>query len=375
MMSQHAFYFVVDDRLAPVASTVARRLVDLWQQDVHIFVESSSVYSEYRIQMPGIYYHHNVLGQFLPDNLPESRKWPKIVYMRLFAPQFLTSYDRLAYLDADILPLRSDPQLWTLPLGNSIAAVQDFEVTHDAPAAVGMDKRQWLDSIGVRGERYFNSGVLLFDTQYWLKVDIGARLSEFVGRYAAGMKMFDQDFLNFVFQDNWRELSPAWNYQASLFGVGLEDLHPPVFLHFSKIEKPWMGQFIKSVEDIDNFGHSFLSKLAISAGVDLSGLLSPKKINPISRFKYSLRRKASEHGFQTKKERRLRQAVAQKYANLASYFHLAIEERRFADSPVQHGLPDNREAIFDGKALRMPASNSLRSALNLDLSSPEKRFS
>lgn len=364
MTTKYAFYLVVDNRLEVAASTVAASLAQRWGQDVHIFVEGTIDPAGIRLRHPGIYYHENALARYLPEGLPESVKWPKIVYMRLFAPQLLNDYERLIYLDADILPLEVDERIWTLPLGNAIGAVQDFEVTNLAPVAVGGRKRDWLDSIGVRSERYFNSGVLVFDTAYWATLDINTSLSDFVKKYSSSVRMFDQDFLNYLFQDNWRELSPAWNYQASLFLLGVDYLCPPVFLHFSKIEKPWMGQFVPEIDDIDKMGHISFVNAARSLGLDPSGLLEPKKINPLSRAKYRLRRKLSELGIQTGKEKRLRRALQRKYIDAFDYLRIGASEARFCDglsgSSIDLPLP---HVVFDGKALRSPVSGRLKRLL------------
>lgn len=301
---RQAFYYIVDERLAGVTSVLACRLVGLWDRDVHIFVESNkgkaAEYLDNRIEHPRIFYHDRKLEPYLPAELPESTKWPSIVYSRIFAPRFLREYDRVIYLDADILPIRRSEQIWTLPLPHGLAAVHDYAVTHDSPFAHNT-KTEWLRSIGVSDNRYFNSGVLVIDVKRWLEVDFSTLLTRYVESHGENMRMFDQDFLNSIFQGKWSELSPSWNFQATIFDLDVDKLFPPVFLHFSKIDKPWMGRFDANIDDIDKLSYVYLTSLANSCDVDISYLFSERKISLYSKFRYYLRKKMSESGIRSLK--------------------------------------------------------------------------
>lgn len=362
MSSQHAFYYVVDERLEPVAFALACHLVRTWRLDVHIFVEGGATSAKRRAAVPGVYYHENELSCLLPDGVPSSEKWPRIVYLRIFAPRFLKQYERVIYLDADLLPIRRDDRIWSLPLPHGLAATHDFEVTHDSPLPE-MSRTEWLASIGVHAPRYLNSGVLVIDVAAWLELDFAALLQDYVAAHANGMRMFDQDFLNAVFQERWSGLSPSWNFQACLFSVGIDDAFPPIFLHFSKPDKPWMGRFREGVDDLDNWGYQYLSKAARRAGVDMNGLLSPKKINVLSRLKYDFRRHISGLGYRPSKERKLRGEVALRRENLIAYLADVKARGGFADRR-EYEIPSSfREAVFDGKTLRLPAGGQFNDLL------------
>ncbi|MCA0276799.1 MAG: hypothetical protein LCH86_12410 [Proteobacteria bacterium] len=353
--TENAFYYVVDERLVDMAFILAGQINDIWKQDVHIFVESSggSQGVGERRQRPGVYYHDNLLTPFLPKNLPESGKWPAIVYLRVFAPSFLKNYKRLIYLDVDILPVRAEERIWDLDLNGSLGAVHDYEVTHNSPVR-GMTRQGWLESIGVFGGRYFNSGVLVLDTKSWCTIDFASALEEFARKYRRGMKMFDQDFLNCYFQDTWKELSPGWNYQASIFSQGLDRVSSPVFIHFSKPDKPWKGRFCSDVLDIDNIGNEFLRRLAANASIDISFHIDPVRHSYFTVKKLNLRRSLSKLGVTTKKERKLRREWDLRRQNLAEYLERARNDGRFADGWNVTNRPLDCRPVFDGKTLRLP---------------------
>lgn len=361
MNDNAAFYLVVDELLEPVASIVACRIFDLWQKPVHIFVEGRASRKREMSPRPSIFYHENVLGALVPEGLPEDTKWPRIVYARIFAPRFLSHYSRLIYLDADILPLATDQRIWTMPLEHGVGVVQDCgrlgEVSID-----GLSRRDWLRSIGVLGDHYFNSGVLVLDTAHWLTIDFDSQLRSYASRYGSATTYFDQDFLNFALQGQWTVLSPAWNFQACLFPLGLEEICPPIFLHFSKYEKPWLGQFDPSIEDIDKLGFEHLTGLAALLGFDLAPLRRTKKVDPLSRMKNRLRRHLSQCGLQSGKERRLRRAAQRQRADVLA--HLAHFR------PGDGAFLSDRPLLFDGKVLRMPASDFMRDLLLQPLRAP-----
>lgn len=371
MSMQQAFYYVVDEKLSGIASLLARRLVSLWERDVHIFIEGSEgkdeAHSCSQIAHPRIFYHEHKLEPCLPKGLPESTKWPAIVYSRIFAPRFLRDYERVIYLDVDILPIRRDDQIWTLPLPHGLGAIYDYEVTHDSPFT-GKTKTEWLRSIGVSSDRYFNSGVLVIDIEPWLKFDFSALLRQYVESHGENMKMFDQDFLNNLFQYKWSELSPAWNFQAAIFDIDVDQIFPPVFIHFSKLNKPWMGRFDKEIEDIDNLSYEYLCKYSMIYNIDISNLISNKNTTLFSRIRYHIRKKLSESGIRLPKETRYRRKLNRFRNNFIHYLNDVQSKNGFADIHEWTCPDEFRSPLYDGKILRLPASEAIKSQLMVGVS-------
>lgn len=362
MTTRSAFYLVVDERLEPVASVLACRLFDLWGKPVHVFVEGHAPGRRSISGRPGVFFHDNLLGDLVPQGLPEDSKWPRIVYSRIFAPRFLRQYDRLIYLDADILPLGTDEAIWTMPLEYGVGVVQDCGRLGEG--VCGVSRRDWLRSIGVHGDRYFNSGVLVLDTERWLAIDFDGLLRRYAQDYGSATTYFDQDFLNFAFQEQWTSLSPSWNFQASLFPLALDEICPPLFLHFSKYEKPWLGQFDPAIDDIDKLGYEHLTALAALYKVDLSTLRKVKKTHPLSRLKNGFRRQLSSKGLQSGKERFLRRAAERQRADIVAYL---VALRLLAAEECQGQKLQRQVSVFDGKVLRMPASDLIRTLLGQPL--------
>ena len=359
---KNGFFFVVNEPLAVVALIAAKKLRTQSNADIHIFIEDK-FFSEFNYsENDRIFIHKNKLGEFLPKRMPSSSYWPEIVYLRIFAPFILDKYDRLLYLDADIIPLAVPNKIWDIQLSGPVGAVLDFGAIEESPVKK-ISKVEWLKSIGIQSDTYFNSGVLLIEVSSWRKINFTEQLQVFVGSYRGSIKMFDQDFLNWLFQDEWTDIGPAWNYQASIFGFGFEYLLNPVFLHFSKPEKPWLCQYEREIIDIDNVGSTVLMQMSDQYKINISHLARKKQVNFLSRMKYFIRAKLSSFGIITKKERMLRQAWEKRRRAAIRYVFAESNQFNVEKDSKALDMALSIEPVFDGKSLRFPITERMKKLL------------
>jgi len=170
----------------------------------------------------------------------------RISWARVLLPEILPRLDRVIYLDADVLALRSLSPLWAEDLdGAVLGAVRNV---------VEPAMRPHVASLGIADpSSYFNAGVLLFDLAAMRDVQSWRRISEFVQGVAGPLTWFDQDALNVVFAGQWKPLEPRWNVMNSFWGwrdwaIDVFGRHPldeairePAILHFEgpSLCKPW----------------------------------------------------------------------------------------------------------------------------------------
>lgn len=165
---------------------------------------------------------------------------------RFLLAEELPAVDRLVYLDADTLAVDSLGELATTGLGGAaLGAVRN----------VVEPRMRWhLDELGFgRDEPYLNSGVLVMDLAVMRRDAAADQLLDTVRRRAGELLWVDQDALNLVFRDGWKQLHPRWNAQNSMWRwpevaaqvVGAERLREatqtPAVLHFEgpSLAKPW----------------------------------------------------------------------------------------------------------------------------------------
>jgi lipopolysaccharide biosynthesis glycosyltransferase len=234
--------FIVDANFFPPALALARRAVEATTPDVqiHVFVEGAGADAaaiDPLVEAPTsgrLRVHHNALSARIPPAFPATKFLPRVIYARLFAPEYLQC-DRLLYLDADILIEDRLDELFTLDMrGRAIAAVHDAVMVAKSESP-SRRKTAPID----RHANYFNSGVLLIDRARWAERDVAGETTAFFAKFGAAASLPDQDFLNFACRDDWTPLSPRWNFQSDALAAGLHDAVKPAIVHFTGGLKPW----------------------------------------------------------------------------------------------------------------------------------------
>ncbi len=170
-------------------------------------------------------------GLFVRNHLSEN------AYHRLVLSRFLrTDYGRILYVDSDVFVHGGDFQrLFEVDMGgHPIAAVRDIPQWKDPKAHV-----QQLSDLDLPNLKYFNSGVMLFDTAAFDDADYLGQCLAFGRANKHRMTHQDQQLLNCVLQGNWKEISPVWNWMQPVRSPLLESSLPIAISHFVGRAKPW----------------------------------------------------------------------------------------------------------------------------------------
>lgn len=178
------------------------------------------------------------------DDMVESDRIPTTAYFRIAIPNFLKSTDikRAIYLDCDIVALQPIEDIWSIDLGDNLAAAVEDAGFH-----------QRLDAMEIDAESntYFNSGVMIIDIDKWRAEKISEQVLTFALTNQDELRFHDQDALNAILHDRWLILHPKWNAQAYI--LSNEKDHPtkigqieyaearqePALVHYSGHVKPW----------------------------------------------------------------------------------------------------------------------------------------
>lgn len=182
-----------------------------------------------------------------PDWLKSHRHVSPAALWKFQLPLLFESYDRILYLDSDIIVRDDLSELFRTDLeGQYAAAVSD-------PIAM---LRDHYESRRVHRKRYFNSGVMLLNLKKMREDDMANVLLEEKKRDSRNDFM-DQDVFNVAFRDLTVSLSPRYNWMegnirkngirtsdlADLYGISQGQLRSfafnPVIEHLSNYNKPW----------------------------------------------------------------------------------------------------------------------------------------
>jgi len=161
-------------------------------------------------------------------------------YFRILIPQLIPD-PKFIYLDSDIICHGSLLPLLDIPLSDQILAAVEDPIF------------KWKEELGMSaGARYFNSGMILVNSEAWKKQEIGSKVIAFISQNPNKIKFVDQCALNAVLDGDFQRLPPVMNQQSILYKEDfdlnhtdwtVEEIHEakntPTLIHFTGPSKPW----------------------------------------------------------------------------------------------------------------------------------------
>lgn len=210
-------------------SGIADRALDPVRQQCEIF---------------GFGFHPVMVDGSAFTNAPVSRQYPREMYYRLLAADFLPGeLKRVLYLDPDTLIINPLRPLWETDLRGHLFA-----------AAAHTGKTELANNINQlrlgTDHNYFNSGVLLIDLRKARNEIIAEEVFSYTKEHAKELLLPDQDILNAMYGSRILEIDDSiWNYDARnyntylLRSAGEYDMdwvmNNTSVLHFCGRSKPW----------------------------------------------------------------------------------------------------------------------------------------
>lgn len=150
-------------------------------------------------------------------NLKTSERMPIVTYYRLLIPEILYQFEKVIYLDSDIIVLGDINKLFEMELGNkALGAVH--EMNKKAMYVSLMWGIKPCRELGIPlKSHYFNAGVLLLNLKKWRDENISKRIFDYFQKYEKYVYFHDQDGLNAVLWNDWAELPPVWNVMTAFY--------------------------------------------------------------------------------------------------------------------------------------------------------------
>lgn len=212
----------------------------------HVFIDET-VTEEQKKELREVINEGNALNFYLVDVsniekylIVKVANFPISIYYRLLLAEILPeSVHKVLYLDADIIVRHDLKELYDTKIDDvALAAVTE-------PDGTGRN----CERLGYPSELgYFNSGVILFNLDYFRKNNVTEKLINFIKENPEKLGCPDQDTLNFVLRNKKQMLPLKYNVQEGFFRVRTEALvtkeqlsaiQDPYIVHFTTNEKPW----------------------------------------------------------------------------------------------------------------------------------------
>lgn len=174
-------------------------------------------------------------------NLHTTNRFSRSAYYRILIPKVLTQYEKIIYMDCDVICLGNIKDLYKISLEqNAVGGVMDYVMIHNFS--------DYLRKKMINTDAYFNSGIIVFDTILYKQSNIEKKCFQYINgdvRYAFP----DQDILNLSCEGQVAYLEEGWNYQwHRFFGKFISkyrykarlDIQDVYIVHYTSEFKPWV---------------------------------------------------------------------------------------------------------------------------------------
>ena len=179
------------------------------------------------------------------NNSNTNARFSKEVYYRLLIPWLINDYDKILYLDSDLIIDGDLYDLYNLDIGDSLIA---GSIASSLILTVEKVYPNFFEKFYLDKKEYVNSGVLIINSKKFREMN----LLDLLLKYSKNKYIFvDQDILNIVCKNNKYIFNPKYNcsYSLNFFDDKYSDIidindfkdyyFDPVIFHYVDYHKPW----------------------------------------------------------------------------------------------------------------------------------------
>ena len=196
------------------------------------------------------FYNISELLNDYKNNLYLRANYSNAIYYRFFIPQLFVKYNKIIYLDSDLIINCDIAEVYNINLNNAfIGAVKDLPLLRQ-----GDYYNNFItEKIGIDCNKYFNSGVLLFNLE---KLDKEKFFNTCINILNILKEPFfpDQDVFNYIFKNSVLYLDNKYNVSwncihfwkdskktlpPETYNKYVENLKHPKIFHYAGEYKPW----------------------------------------------------------------------------------------------------------------------------------------
>ena len=154
-----------------------------------------------------------------------------VTYYRLFIASLFPQYQKIVYLDSDLVVLGDVAELYHTDLQGAILAAAPEQYVRNTP-----EFRLYAEkALNVNPDGYVNAGVLVIDLEQFRRHRIEEKFVELITRYDFDLLDPDQAYLNYLCDGYIHVLPNGWNKEP--LPLPLEgDLN---LVHYALYKKPW----------------------------------------------------------------------------------------------------------------------------------------
>lgn len=237
--------FATDDNYAPFLSVAIRSIIDNASTDYYlkVYILNTGLCEENKKRLVKIAEEmsDDISVEYVDvaDRMDElggkthlRDYYTNAIYYRIFIPSLFPQYEKVLYVDCDMVFLDDVSKLYNIELCDNIFA------------AVHEEAMSFYDVFGVYAEdfldvprmEYFNSGLLLINTKEYIKEKVEHKFIELMLAHKFEVAP-DQDYLNVVCKGRVKYLDVGWN-KTPIPDKEFDDKDVKI-VHYKLNFKPW----------------------------------------------------------------------------------------------------------------------------------------
>ncbi len=167
-----------------------------------------------------------------------------VTYYRLFIASLFPQYDKVVYLDCDLVVLGDISKLYFTELGDNILGAAPEEFVQNTP-----EFRHYAQkALGVDPDGYVNAGVLVMNLKEFRAGRIEEKFIRLITEYDFDLLDPDQAYLNYLCLGKIHVLPNGWNKEPMQIPLEGEKN----IVHYALYKKPWQYD---DVMDGEHFWH------------------------------------------------------------------------------------------------------------------------
>lgn len=154
-----------------------------------------------------------------------------VTYYRLFIASLFPEYDKIIYLDCDLVVLGDISELYDIPLKDNILGAAPEQYVQNTP-----EFRRYAEvALGVDPDCYVNAGVLLMNLDEFRANNIEEKFTELITTHDFDLLDPDQAYLNYLCKNKIYQLPNGWNKEP----MPLPCEGEKNIVHYALYKKPW----------------------------------------------------------------------------------------------------------------------------------------
>lgn len=236
-------FFAVDNGYCPFLAVAIQSLIDNASPENNYLIKVLNTdVSEENKRKIGKYERENVDIEFVDlnyyiqkvkDKLYTRDYYSKTTYFRLFLPNLYPQYDKVLYLDSDIVVLDDIAKLYNTDMGDNLVAAAPDDVIQSMPVF-----QEYVEKVvGVADyRRYFNAGILLMNLHELRRFKFQEKFIYLLDRIKFAVAQ-DQDYLNRLCKGRVKLLDRTWDRMPIPDPkIRTQDVK---LVHYNLAFKPW----------------------------------------------------------------------------------------------------------------------------------------